>query len=317
MYIKWYELATKAMGYEVIGKPAIKEFKDIIITGMGGSGIVGDVIYSLLYTRSRTPITVVKDFRMPGWVSKDSLVCVISYSGNTLETLSAALDAMNAGAEVCVVASGGKLLEFAISKGLTYVKVDQGLAPRAAFPLLLIATLKALEFYGINVHGNLERSLNVLKYTSEVDSVAKELAFFIFNSLPVILSSCRLYPIAMRFKNELNENSKIMAKVEVIPEWGHNDIVGWELPLDVIRAVVVYDGDPLMEFVARFLRDLKVPTYVFNLEGDDLLSKILYGVYVAGLASIYLAELRKVDPVVTRSIDRYKEFLNSRISINA
>lgn len=309
-------MASKAVEYEVIGKLKAMEFKNVVITGMGGSGIVGDVIYSLLYSKSRMPVMVIKDAKMPGWVGQGSLVCVISYSGNTLESLSAVLDAVNAGAEVCVVTSGGKLLRFAMSKGLTYAKVDQGLAPRAAFPLLLIATLKVLEFYGITIYEDLKKSLNALKYTPEVDNVAKELAYFMLNSLPVIISSYRLYPIAVRFKNELNENSKLMAKVEVVPEWGHNDIVGWESPLDIIRAVVVYDGDPLMEFVAKFLSDLKIPTYVFSLKGDDLLSKILYGVYVAGLASIYLAELRKVDPVATKSIDRYKEFLNSRISID-
>lgn len=282
---------------------------------MGGSGIVGDVIYSLAYSMLDTPVTVVKDFKLPKWVGKNSLVCVVSYSGNTLESINTALEAINAGAEVCVVASGGKLLKLARSKGLTYVKVDEGLAPRAAFPLLLIATLKVLESYGIKVIKEIRKLPEVLKYVPSVDSISRELALFIRDSLPTILSNATYYPVALRFKNELNENSKIMAKVEVVPEWGHNDIVGWEGVLSMVKAVVLDDGDPLISFVDSYLRSINVSAYVLKLEGDDVLSKMLYGIYVAGLTSIYLAEVRGVNPIITKSIERYKEFLTRTYSV--
>lgn len=276
---------------------------------MGGSGIIGDVVYSLAYGSLSVPVTVVKDFRLPRWVGRDSLVCVVSYSGDTLESISTAVEALNSGAETCVVTSGGRLLELARSRELAYVAVDPGLAPRAAFPLLLIATLKALWAYGVEVAADVAGSLDALRYTPSTDGISRELASFILNSLPVIISDSRYYPVALRFKNELNENSKVMAKVEVVPEWGHNDIVGWGSPPGIARAVLLDDGDPLMGFVYSYLRDIGVPTYVLRLAGNTALSRILYGVYVAGLASIYLAEMRGVDASATKPIERYKEFL--------
>lgn len=313
VYLSWYNLALKALSYEVVGSVSRGVFSNVVLTGMGGSGIVGDVIYSLACRSSDVPFTVVKDFRLPKWVGRNSLVCVISYSGNTVETLNAALDALNANAEVAVVSSGGKLVELAKSKGIPYVRVDGGLVPRAAFPTLLIATLKILSNYGIKLSNDLSMSIEVLRSVDDVRTVSKELATFIKDYLPVIIANTTFSPLAIRFKNELNENSKIMAKVETLPEWAHNDIVGWEGWLSVVKAVIIWDEDSVVKFANDFLRGLGVPTYVLKLRGDDYLAKVLYGSLVAGLTSVYLAGLRGVNAEETKSIETYKKFI-SRVS---
>ncbi|MCS7108479.1 MAG: bifunctional phosphoglucose/phosphomannose isomerase [Sulfolobales archaeon] len=312
-YLSWYELALKSLNYSVLGKARTKDFKKVVLTGMGGSGIICDAIYTVLFSNSEVPVSVVKGFQPPKWVDSETLVCGISYSGNTVETISVVLKSMELGAEVCAVASGGKLLEIARSKNLPHVIVDGGLLPRVAFPQLLIATIKILDVYGIKVCDNLGEIIDVLKERSIADYISKELADFLKESLPVIISNNEMYPLALRFKDELNENAKMIAKVEVIPEWAHNDIVGWELPinLEVLRALIIWSDDPIIEFASNYLREVGVKTYIFKLLGYGVLSKVLYGSLVAGLTTTYLAELRGIKADETKSIDEYKKFLSS------
>ncbi len=313
-YLNWYELSLSVLNYEVSGSPRTKDFERLVLTGMGGSGIVCDTIYTALYRKSKIPITIVKDFQPPGWVNSNTLVCSISYSGNTLETLNTVIKSLNLGAEVCVVSSGGKLVEIAKERGLPHVVVDKGLLPRAAFPQLLIATIKVLNTYGVNVYEDLNKLIGVLTFKDVTAATSRELSYFLKDSIPVIISNFNYYPLALRFKDELNENSKMMAKVEIIPEWAHNDIVGWERPvnIDIIRALVIWDDDPTIEFAINYLKELGVKTYVLKPLGDDLLTKILQGSHIAGLTTTYLATLRNVRAEETLSIDKYKKFLQNR-----
>ncbi len=313
-YLSWYEMALRAVNYSVLGLPRTKDINKVVLAGMGGSGIVCDVIYVVLYERSEIPVTVVKDFKTPRWVDSKTLVCGISYSGNTLETLNVVLRSLDLGAEVCVVSSGGRLVEIAKSRGIPHVIVESGLQPRAAFPQLLIAVIKALTTYGINLVEDLDELVGVLGFKDLTIGISKELTNFLKDSIPVIISNFKFYPLALRFKDELNENSKMMAKVEVIPEWAHNDIVGWEKLVneELIRALVIWDDDPLIEFAVDYLRELGVKIYVLKTLGNSLLSKILHGSHIAGLTSTYLAEVRGVRADETRSIDKYKKFLRDR-----
>ncbi|MEM4519749.1 MAG: bifunctional phosphoglucose/phosphomannose isomerase [Sulfolobales archaeon] len=315
-YLRWYESALKVINYVVQGSPRGKDFSEVVLAGMGGSGIVCDVIYTLLYDRSEIPVTVVKDFKPPSWVSSKTLVCGISYSGNTLETLNVVMKSLDLGAEVCVVSSGGKLVEIAKSRNVPHLIVDGGLLPRVAFPQLLIATIKVLDIYGIKLVDGFDKLLEVLNFKDLTIDVSKKLADFLKDSIPVIISNFRYYPLALRFKDELNENSKMMAKVEVIPEWAHNDIVGWEKLVDrnIIKALIIWDEDPIIEFAVDYLNESEVGVYILKLLGNDLLSKILYGSQIAGLTSTYLAEFRGIKADETKSIDRYKAFLRVKRS---
>lgn len=315
-YLRWYELAFKVINYIVQGSPRGKDFSEIVLAGMGGSGIICDILYTLLYDKSEIPVTVVKDFKPPSWVSSKTLVCGISYSGDTLETLSVIMRSLDLGAEVCVVSSGGKLVEIAKNRNIPYLIVDSGLLPRVAFPQLLIATIKVLNIYGIKLVEGFDKLLEVLKLRDLTIDISKKLADFLKDSLPVIISNFRYYPLALRFKDELNENSKMMAKVEVIPEWAHNDIVGWEKLIDrnIIKALIIWDEDPIVEFAVDYLKESEVGIYTLKPLGNDLLSKILHGSQIAGLTSTYLAKSRGIEADETKSIDRYKTFLQMRYS---
>ncbi|RLG87257.1 MAG: bifunctional phosphoglucose/phosphomannose isomerase [Thermoprotei archaeon] len=313
VYKNWYELSMSALKrYEVRGGIKERSWTGLIISGMGGSGVVGDVIYSLLYNELDIPLMIVKDFILPKWVREGWLVLAISYSGNTLETLSTVIKAREKGADVAIVSSDGKLLDYAMSNNLPYVIVDKGYAPRAAFPLLLIGTLKILDIYDITNLSDLVHEFESLRKKDNIERDSDIIVNFIGDSLlPVIITNTKYYPLALRAKNELNENSKLISKVEIVPEWGHNDIVGWETKYGFAKILVFNDlSDELMNYVVNHMERYghKVLNLILDSE-KGYLYNILYWFNVIGISSVKLAELRGVSPEATVSIDDYKKFL--------
>ncbi len=313
-YLSWYDVTKKALeSYSVIGTPKLKELKGLLVTGMGGSGVVGDVIYSLLYGSAGFPVQVVKDFKIPSWVGKGWLVLSISYSGNTLETIETVVDAIEAGAEVSIVSSNGKLIDLAKKLGLPYVTIDKGYAPRAAFPLLLIGAVKVLSKYGIDLITELKEATEVLN-SRDAELDADKLMKFIGDSVPIFITNTKYAPLGFRAKNEFNENTKVIAKAEVIPEWGHNDIVGWEGKSVGIKAVVFVDPeDPITKYVPKHLRDFGHEVLELELSKGSYLSNILYWFKVVGIASTKLALSKGLNPKETKSIVKYKSFVKSVI----
>ncbi len=311
-YTKWYEVTKEAITkYEVIGSPKLREFKGILITGMGGSGVVGDVIYSLLYDRVNFPVQVIKGFKIPLWVSKEWLVIGISYSGNTLETIETVVDSLRVGAEVAIVSSDGKLIKLCREVGLPYVEVDKGYAPRAAFPLLLVGTIKLLNAYGIDLMKELKVAIDVLN-RSDIDENADRVREFINDAIPIFITNAKYAPLGFRAKNEFNENAKVVAKAEVIPEWGHNDIVGWEGRYENVKAVVFVDpNDPITSYVAQHLSEFGHDVLKLELNKGSYLSNILYWFKVLGIASTNLALNKGLNPKETKSIIKYKTFVKS------
>jgi len=310
MYLKWYELSVHAVNaYRVEGEISRELIEGLVLSGMGGSGIVGDVIYSLLYDKVDIPIITIKDYSLPKWVKKGWFVIAISYSGNTLETIHVMTKSLRRGAKLAVITSDGKLLEYAKIYKIPFIKVDEGYVPRAAFPLLLIATLKILEELNLYNASKFYESLGVLN-DNKTMNVADEISNFVGNSIPIFITNSKYYPLGLRCKDEFNENAKLISKVEVIPEWGHNDIVGWESRYGNVKAIVLNDGSEILNYVWRYLRDYGHE--VKNVEisiSDDYLTNIIYWSKVFGISSIKLALSKGINPKETKSISKYKEFL--------
>ncbi len=311
-YTKWYGASKNALTkYEVVGEPKSKEIKGLIITGMGGSGIVGDVIYSILYDKAEFPTQVIKDFKIPSWIGKGWLVIGISYSGNTLETIETVVDSLKLGAEVAITSSNGKLISLCRELNIPYVEIDKGYAPRAAFPLLLVGAVKLLKIYGIDLEDELKNAVEVLN-DPNVDSDAKKVMEFINDSIPIFITNTKYAPLGFRAKNEFNENTKMIAKAEVIPEWGHNDIVGWECRYENVKAVVFVDpNDPITNYVAQHLIEFGHDVLKSELNKGNYLSNILYWFKVLGIASTKLALSKGINPRETKSIVKYKTFVKS------
>ncbi|RLE51894.1 MAG: bifunctional phosphoglucose/phosphomannose isomerase [Candidatus Methanomethylicota archaeon] len=316
----WHDLALKALELEI---QDFKEVKPNLVAfiGLGGSGIVGDFVKALCYDVLDLPVYIVKEARLPKWVKEGSLVFAISYSGDTIETLIAVEDAVRRGSVVYVITSNGELLDYAENRKLPRVKLDEGYAPRAALPLMLYSCLNILKALGL-VNLDVERSLEVLKDVKDNKAVAEKLAQgLLHNSIPAIIADARFEALAWRFKSDLNENAKISAKCEIVPESMHNDIMGYEGNRKPTLAVVLNANDQhlytkiLEEFVEEHLRELKVLVEELRLKGRDMLAKLMYGSQISSLASIALAEKQGISPEATVSIAKYKERLRKLASV--
>lgn len=309
-YLDWGQLIEDVERVEPVntGLPP-KEIKGLLIVGMGGSGIVGDVIYSLSSEVLDVPVVLAKDFRIPKWVGRGWLAVAVSYSGDTVETLSCLNEVVQKGAQVAVVASGGKMLRIAEEKGLPYVKVPSGRTPRSSFPALLLGTLKILESMGVDL--GRPRGKQVVEFVRSEDTLrlGRELAEKLLGRIPVFASSTKYYPLALRAKDEFNENAKVPAKVEVYPEGFHNDIVGWEAWFGPFGVVIFREeGNLVLEFLKETLLNagLEVVTYELS---NAYVGEIIRWSQVVGIASVIIAAKRGLDPKETKHITKYKEFI--------
>ena len=317
-YLDWYELSVKTLNSGIANPQDLHDIEGLALAGMGGSGIVCDVIYSMISSSFRKPITIVKGFKLPAWVGRRWLLLAISYSGNTLETLSLAEEALRRGAYLASVTSGGKLLELSRRGGHPHIMVEGGRAPRASFPSLLIGGVKMLDGLGLLRDGvNLVRnSIGVLRDVERAEELGAELSDFIEGKIPVFITDVAHYPLAMRGRTELSENSKYLAMTHIFPESAHNDIVGWEGWFGPLAAIFVGVKEGVLEYVSNYLRMRDVPVKWFDLRGlEPYLKRVLWWSLVIGLASLRLAWRRGVDPSRTESIRMYKEFLRKK-SIN-
>ena len=293
----------------------------IVISGMGGSGIVGDFYQVVASEKLNIPVFTVKDYVLPKWVSKRDLVVTISYSGNTLETIECFKQALSIGAKVIAISSGGKLEALAKNNNVPHVKVIKGLVPRASLPSMFVALSKSLNMVlGENIvsERELEETIDLLEQgVNEVE--VKKVADHIENTLPVIVGCTKYTPLAIRFKNELNENSKMPAKVEIVPEWGHNDIVGWEQPyFRKFSALILKEKEAkdrkciaILNYVTKYFEKSGVKTLTVEVKGESTVAQMLYGSLIAGLVSVELAYRRNIDPVETKSIREYKKYFTT------
>lgn len=310
----WYEMAlrTLRLDFEV---PDATSISSLVFLGLGGSGIVGDYIRTLAHDRLDVPLHVVKEARLPRWVGRGAFVIAISYSGNTLETIEATQIAFKRGSKVYVISSNGILINYAHQKGIPYIKLDEGYAPRAAMPLMLYPCLRLLNLMGFPIAGDDEivESMEVLKEVEENRGVAEKLALNLTGEeMPTIIADSRFEALALRFKNDLNENAKMSAKCDIIPESMHNDIVGYERGVCPRKALILDADDNhfythlIKEFVADILNKFQVKTLMLRLKGRGMLTKLMYGSHISGLMSIAIARMRNIDPEATISISKYK-----------
>ena len=309
-YISWRQQLELALRSSRIANPAeLGSVEGVVFTGMGGSGIVGDAVAEYLKEVVEVPVAVVKSYRLPRYVKRGWLTVAVSYSGNTLETIHFVKEALRRGAAVAAISSGGRLLELARKLHLPYVAVTPGLLPRVALPSLLAGTSAILrDVLGVDL--GLPKGLKVLEDVDGALKLSEKLASFLMGGVPVFVATEEVYPLALRAKNEFNENAKLVSKVEVIPEWGHNDIVGWEGPLRGFKVVVFrYGSSHLADFAARYIAELGHEVEVVDVGRGSYIESFLYGSWVVGLASVILGRSLGVDPSETRSIVVYKEFL--------
>lgn len=291
------------------------EFAHIVVTGMGGSGIPGNLLQSVLH-ECKVPIIVHKDYTLPGFVGKNTLVFAISYSGNTEETLSSFKDAVKKRATIVVLTSGGKLRELAREHRTPLVVVPPGLPPRSAIAYFLFPMLTILHNAGI-------ATLDVAEVKDVVEALqnpawekkARELADELGGKTPIIYAAEPLEGVALRWKQEFNENSKIHAFYNVFSEMDHNELMAYEQAKDSFHVILLRDerdhphNKKRMDFLKQILKERKIPVTELLLKGTVQLVKIFTALYLGDLTSYYLAKKRGVDPVETSLIEELKKLL--------
>jgi glucose/mannose-6-phosphate isomerase len=306
---------------EHIGRPA-----NIVFGGVGGSGIIGDIVNDYLRETGDVPASVCRSMRLPAYVGKNTLFVAISYSGQTPETLSLLDQAMRKGAMTVAVGSGGRLLDKSRQDRIGYLKVTEGLLPRLALPELLAAVIFLIGKTGlIGDTGKLLRDSaetlrdQIRKIGSSSllqENEAKQMAQALLGRLPLLFGSEEFGSVLRRFKNELNENSKMPAFCYTLPEAYHDDVEGLNMlgKLAHPLPIVLIDQDEndsqrrTRERLYGLFADLGFqPVLEFKGKGDERLQRLLTAVMFGDYVSAYLAVLREVDPSELTLIPRFRE----------
>ena len=277
----------------------------IIISGMGGSGIGGQILSAISDSEGFANITYWNNYNLPKWANKDCLVICVSYSGNTAETLSAAEDALELGCNLEVITTGGKLKKLAEENSLHVTNIEKGHQPRAALPLLLKALISRVglpnmdqEIRGV---GELELPINQ----------AKSIASQIKRTIPCIYSSDLMNPVAYRWRCQIQENAKQLAFNHQIPEMNHNEIVGWTLPNNQMSVILIRDNNENEQIRNRFEATKSVAWDNVKIvectaEGKTHLARMMSMIILGDLVSLELAKLNNVDPTPVEVIENLK-----------
>ncbi|MBE9391092.1 SIS domain-containing protein [Fervidicoccus fontis] len=318
IFEKWYELAKigleKGLNEECIDFSP----REIVIVGMGGSGIVGNTLEDISHFYGmNAKVTTVKSNVIPFKPDERSLFIVISYSGNTIETLSAYKQLLEENAKTLVITSGGLLEKFAIENKSCMIKLTPKLLPRGDFPEIFYSIL------GLLVKNNVLRAINNEKLHSSIEVLKEDLENYAKNianeakdKIVIFISSKPYLSVAIRFKNDFAENSKSISFVEEIPEFLHNSIEGINRLLmfykDRIKILSI-GGKMLFNniFYESFKEALNLKITEVDLGSDGVLNEIARGFKLSGLVSLKLASIYDIDPDETSSIDVYKEKLSS------
>jgi glucose/mannose-6-phosphate isomerase len=295
----------------------------LVICGMGGSAIGGDLAAAALGDRATRPIRTIRGYGLDPWTGEDALVLCASYSGDTEETLACFEAAGIIGAARVAVTTGGKLAEAAREEDVPVIGVPSGMQPRAAVVYMTLAALECAALSGAapGLHTEIDATAVLLRRLGEEwgpdagdDSLAKRLAHVLHGAVPVIHGSDPTMAPARRWKSQLNENAKTAAFASVLPEANHNEICGWDGAGD-LAGVFLEDPDQhprireRIELTAKVLDDAGAPTERIEVEGDSRLERVLALVLLGDLVSVYVAALDGVDPTPVEAIDRFKSAL--------
>jgi glucose/mannose-6-phosphate isomerase len=300
----------------------------VVVAGMGGSGIAGDVLAGLAFAGSGVPVLAVKGDRLPAFVGPGTLLVATSYSGNTAETLSGVEQGLAAGARLVAVTSGGVLAELASSRGAPLVIIEGGRMPRAALWSLVVPVCLAAEAGGVlpPVSDQVFAAADTLDAEAaalgpDVETAAnpaKQAALRLLDRLPVVWGSGQLGAVAAtRFRTQCNENAKIPVVSGALPEANHNDVMGLEGGLGPDRELVLLRDEPGEHDrdgrrIQAVLDALGIAEPLLRTAGSGPdLARLARLTAFADFTSTYLGIVRGVDPTPIRTLDQVKAALSA------
>jgi glucose/mannose-6-phosphate isomerase len=298
----------------------------LVVCGMGGSAIGGDLASAALGDRATRPITLVRGYALESWTPPESLVLCASYSGETEETLACFEAAGAAGAQRVVLTTGGRLAELAREEGVPVIGVPAGMQPRAAVIYMTIGAMECATLCGAapGLHAEIDTATALLERLVEEwgpgagdDSLAKSVARQLVGTIPVMYGASATIAPARRWSSQLNENAGVAAFWTELPEANHNQICGWEQGRELAPLSGVFLCDPdqhprvqrHVDLAAAELERVGAPTVQVHTRGDSRLERVLSAVLLGDLVSIYMAILAGVDPTETPALSRLKQQL--------
>ncbi|MEM4312285.1 MAG: SIS domain-containing protein [Nitrososphaerales archaeon] len=322
-YSSWNKLFREALKIDIT-LPPLREYDNLIFGGMGGSIIAGELIADWIYPKAKIPSLIVKDYHLPFFADSNSLIIVASVSGETEESLSLLREAKERGCGCVALSSGGRMESYSKEQNLPHIKIERGLAPRAALPFLLVPEILLLkdlkildkelikEFFDSFIF--LDDLSNSFKPSSPFEeNLAKKVAFSYYNKRIVTYASSEIKGLAFRFKASVNENAKMSMQLELLPELCHNEIESWEGDKDRLALLIKREEEreeirKRFHIIKEMLQAKGVEILEVNLKGKGF-QAILYGLYLLDFSSLYAAILRGIDPLPTKNIDKFKELL--------
>ncbi|MEM2121065.1 MAG: bifunctional phosphoglucose/phosphomannose isomerase [Candidatus Woesearchaeota archaeon] len=308
-YSKYVLEASKLGNFKVKGK-----INKIVVCGVGGSGIAADIVKSYLENiKVKIPVIVNKDFELNPSADDKTLVFIISYSGNTVETLSCYEEALKKKCKIVAISSNGFLEKLCKKNKTKMIKIPQNMHPRACLQFLLIPMLNVIKNTLCLKEINFEEIAKELE-NSDVKSYALKLSKRINKKIPIIYSSQKIKPIILRWKQQFNENCKIPAFCNIFPELCHNEIESYELKQKNFFVIIIMDNNDNKKTNKEILAfkeviSDKVNSEIVFLKGKNFLSKLFYGFYLGDVLSLELSKLLNVDPDNVNLINKLKEKL--------
>ncbi len=308
--------------------PAIPEgkFKKIVFCGMGGSAIGADIISAISNGHSKIPCSVHRDYGLPSHADKDTLVTVVSYSGNTEETLSSMQSARERGCGLVSISSNGRIEEVARAANAPFVKIPSGYPPRCAMGYLFFPCYRIMSALGVvpeisdSFFSKVEKWAES-QFPGKSGNPALKIAEKFHDKVALIYSDTRLLAATTRWKTQIAENSKSFAFINVLPEMNHNEIMSWRYPEWFIRKcvpVLVTTGsehprtqirfDAVREIIMKVRQDI----LEIRAEGDNLLEQIFYMIILGDWVSYYLALLNDSNPTEINEIDLLKKRMGGK-----
>ena len=293
-----------------------KEIRNVLICGLGGSGIGGTIVNDIISPKVNIPIAATKDYSIPNFVNEHTLVIANSYSGNTEETLYALEKCQAKGAEIAVITSGGKLKAIAEENKYNKIIIPANQPPRAMFGYAFTELFFMLNHYGIiddSFKSDFTKAIELLNTEkSDIQEQAMSLAKKMYKQTAVIYVANGFEGVAVRFRQQINENSKMLCWHHVVPEMNHNELLGWRTNVNDLAVVYFRNKSDYDRNQIRMDINKKVISeYTDNIseiwsKGDSLIENSLYHINLGDWVSWYLSEMNNVDAIEIDVIDFLK-----------
>jgi glucose/mannose-6-phosphate isomerase len=297
---------------------------------MGASAISGDIVQTLFRDKIDIPIFVTRNYDLPKWANKNTLLFSQSYSGNTEETLSTFKHACQKKCKIIGISSGGKLQEYCEKREIPHIKIPSGYQPRAATAYTLFSSIRALKKVGLLndfIESEISEAIEITQGFRDKNKKAiplennfsKQIAEKVFNTIPQVYGWGVYNPIARRWCQQFNENSKLICRYDEVSECNHNDIIGWSGNPEVSKKFTCFlfrdESDESiymskrLNFMKEFYDTVSANVIEIHTEGKKRLAKMMYTMYLGDFISCYLAILRETDPTPVDAIIELKEAL--------